>query len=134
MKTMKNLSKGIAAKEYMSYLNKLPEFMELKANITSSADFRSLDKVEEALAARAVSIVADVMGRFAADPASNEEKMTTIYATEIIDMTKAHLQYLSYKMFKDGIEKEGFKCHETKNQIRALCKVYGLNYLRQNSE
>lgn len=118
----------------MSYLNKIPELIETKAKLSTAADLQSIEKIDEALAVRSASIIADVMSRYAADPASNEEKMTTLYATEIIDMTTAHVQYLSFKMFKDGITNQGFKCPDTKFYLNALCKIYGLTYLRQNCE
>jgi len=47
-------------------------------------------------------------------------------------MTKAHLYYICFRMFRTRIESAQFKCSKLKEHLRTLCAIYGLNHLKSD--
>jgi hypothetical protein len=49
-----------------------------------------------------------------------------------VDVANTHINYATFVMFKNGIEKDEIKCPNSKRNITNLCKLYGLNLLHTN--
>ena len=102
----------------MSYLNDMPTLMGKKGDFKTAKDFQDLNKLDEALAVRTVHQCVDVMMRYASDPANDLDKMNLTFGSEIVDMTRSHLLYLSFKMFKEGIESLNVTCTKIQPLLR----------------
>ena len=133
MKTMKAVQKGKPATGYFSYLNIIEELTSSKPSLKSVADFTCLKQLEKALAVRAAYMVKKTMGLLASSGASENEKLNTFFAVEVVAMASAHIMYLTFKYFMQSIEETGFKCPNVKENLYNLARVFALTELQKDS-
>jgi hypothetical protein len=89
--------------------------------------------LEEALAVRSAYHVSETCRRMALSSASESEKTNTHFGVEIVQMSRAHIMYLSFKLFKDTIEQTKFMCQKLKENLKLMCILNGLYELSQDS-
>jgi len=44
-----------------------------------------------------------------------------LFAIDVVKMSEAHTAYMTFKLFKDEIEKTKIKCPKVKENLRLLC-------------
>lgn len=61
---------------------------------------------------------------------SENERVHTLFAVDIVAMTHAHIIYMTFKIFVESIEQPGaFKCPNLKENLRNLARMFALNEL-----
>ena len=73
------------------------------------------------------------MKKLMTSTASEQDKVNSLFALDIISMAKTHLMYATFQMFRNGIESMDIKCPMVKANLRLLCQVYALYELLQDS-
>jgi hypothetical protein len=74
------------------------------------------------------------MQRINTSKASENEKVNTIFAMDIINMAHSHMMYVTFKLFREKFEKtEPFKCPNVTANMILLAKLYGLWEILQDS-
>ena len=103
-KKIKKIGKGQKATGILSYLNDLDKLCALRSTANSVDSFLDLAHLDNALAVRAAFKVRDVINKI---ESSKEKKVITLnelYAQEIVLMSKSHMLYLSFVIYRKLIE------------------------------
>lgn len=64
----------------------------------------NLDVLEEALKVRAAFNVRETLKKLLVSTAPDNEKTNSLFAVEIINMTKNHIMYMTYLIFKQQVQ------------------------------
>jgi acyl-CoA oxidase len=133
-KNLKNIAtKGYQATGYFDYFNNIDVLLSKKVNITSSDQLLSVELINDALAIRAASLSKIAAEALASSKASENENINSIYSMELVNAARAHIMYVGFRMFRDGIQKANFKCPKITENLKNLLLVYGLNELAKSS-
>lgn len=133
MKTVKGLLKGKKAQGVFEYMNNIQTLLKAKFSATSFEKLLDLNVLEEALQVRAAYNISETFKKLASSSADDQEKINSIFAMEVLGMTKAHFMYLTYKTFKDFLNTYKFKCPKVKENLTYLAMVYALTELQKDS-
>lgn len=66
--------------------------------------------------------------------ASENEKQNTLYAVEIVEMSKNHIMFVTFKFFRERIKSLGTNsCKNVKQNLEYLAMIYALTELQKDS-
>lgn len=103
-KLLKGIGKGRPANGYFEYLNDLDKLCQLKCKAKSVTEFSDITLLEEALKVRAAWHVRDVSVKYGESKASKHAKKNDLFATDLLQLTKAHFLYISLRIYRTNVE------------------------------
>lgn len=109
-KTMKQLLKGHKALGFFSYFNEIDDLLKQKSTVKTADDLLNLDQLENALAVRTAFKVKYTFSKLGSSKASEVENVNSLYAVDIVSMAHSHMMYVTFKIFREYIDKTQFKC------------------------
>lgn len=77
---------------------------EMKRNANTVDDFLNIQHLDDALAIRAAFKVQDTITKISSSKEKKVVAMNELFAQEIIQMSKSHLLYVSFTVFRQKIE------------------------------
>jgi hypothetical protein len=89
--------------------------------------------LQEALEVRAAFRVRDTYKKLDQSTASDNEKMNTLFAVDVVSMLGSHISYVTFKMFKDMIANLKTSCPKIKENLTLLCALLGVYELHQDN-
>mmetsp|Transcript_3412 Transcript_3412/g.2388 ORF Transcript_3412/g.2388 Transcript_3412/m.2388 type:complete len:120 (+) Transcript_3412:1347-1706(+) len=109
LKTYKSIRQGgMRATGIFAYLNRT--MVEAHSTATAVEDFLMLEHLEKALEVRAAYLVRDAFEKIQANPNSSHEKENSLFALERLAASQAHIQYVTFKLFKESLESPKLTC------------------------
>lgn len=105
--------KGEKCEGVFGYLNEVLELLksDLKCSAKSPEEFIDLHKIDEALKVNVCYQVFVTAQQIKKSKASKDEKMNTIFATDIVKMSRTHTKYVQFKLFMDLIEQKSISAN-----------------------
>ena len=85
-----------------------------------------MQKVEEVLSVRSGLKVLQTVKKMMKSKASENEKTNSLFTMDIIEMTRNHMVYLAFKVFKNAIETGSIKCKRAQEHLKNLAILFGL--------
>ena len=64
--------------------------------------------------------------------ASKKDKINSLFALEIVDVSEDHMRYVTFQLFKAKLNYGVLKCPQNQKNLGNLCKLYGLFDLYQD--
>ena len=128
-KIKKIMKDGKPAKGYFTYLNHLVELCQSKSTAKNLEEFMQLDQLEECLAVRAAYWCNKVIFAIAQSKESKKKIYNDIYGQDILSLSKNHMLYLAFKIARDQIEGDEYKCQNVKKILSLSLKIWTLNQL-----
>ena len=127
------------AQGLFSYIKDAQSLLASKSSIKSVEDTNCLNRLEEALAVRALFRIKKTMDQiFKAekDGVSDNERVNSLFSVDIVQMAQAHIIYIVFKLFRKAVEDGGelkIKCNGIKKNMTLLLRLLAL-YDIQNSD
>jgi hypothetical protein len=100
----------------------------MKSTAKTVEDVLSIDFLETALAVRSAYKIKVVMEDLMKSKDSENEKVNSVFAIDIVSMATAHVMYTTFYQFKNGAETT-VKCGNLKNHLKTLLRLYAVNEL-----
>jgi acyl-CoA oxidase len=117
-----------------SYLNALPTMFDSKVDLKTPNDLLCLEFLDKVLAMRAAFRIRNTATKVMGSKLSENEKVNSVFAVDIVSMAHTHITYLMFSAFKQGIEKQEFvTCTKAKGHLSNLAKLFGLYELTKDS-
>jgi len=88
--------------------------------------------LEKALAVRAAYKVKTTMTNYMTSKASENEKVNSLFATDIVSMSYSHIIYVTFKLMREYTESK-IKCPKAKENINNLARLLAITELMQDS-
>jgi len=92
-----------------------------------------IQHLENALSVRAARKVRDVVTKIAQSKAKLVVTMNEMYAQDLIQMSKMHMLYLSFVLFRMKVESFKFSDTTTRPLLLKLAKIFALKQLTNDS-
>ena len=133
MKNMINITtRGMKASGVFSYLNDAEKLSSSKFAAFTAEQAMDIQVLENALAARAVVEIKKVFMKFASSPASQNEKMNSLYGIALVKAANLHARYLIFKIFREDVE-SNIKDKKIREIMNILIAMVGLHELKTDS-
>ncbi|CDW74570.1 acyl-oxidase family protein [Stylonychia lemnae] len=134
MKNVTLVMKGKKPHEFFAHLELIKDLPVANKTLSSVSEVLELEYLDLALATRAAFKIRFFMEKYMTTEATENEKLNSLLAIDILPMVKAHVMYTTFRHFRQGIESNGFKCENLKKHFRNLCRLYALNELTQDNQ
>lgn len=121
-----------------AYFKDAQGLLARKSGIKGVGDTESLDRLEEAMAVRALYRIKRTMEQIIKaekDGVSDNERVHSLFAVDIVAMAQAHIMYIVFKLFRKAIEdgEHKIKCNGIKKNLTLLLRLFAL-YDIQNQD
>ena len=121
-----------------AYFKDAQGLLARKSGIKGVAETESLDRLEEAMAVRALYRIKRTMEQIIKaekDGVSDNERVHSLFAVDIVAMAQAHIMYIVFKLFRKAIEdgEHKIKCNGIKKNLTLLLRLFAL-YDIQNQD
>jgi len=132
VKLVAKAAKGNKLAYPFTYLTKMQETLGLKNQARTVDDFLNADILDKALQARACHLIAGTMRDYQASSASKKVKDNELFYQAKNIMTKAHLLYLQFHLFRTECQKKNFADRRTSEVMELAGKVWALEQLLED--
>lgn len=105
--------------------------MKSKSTGKSADDYLCLNLLEKALAVRAAYKVKNTMTVYSNSKVTENEKVNSLYAMDIVQMSHSHIMFVTFKLMREKIET--IKCSKAREHINNLAKILAITELMQDS-
>lgn len=132
-KQVSKIMKGNQCDGVFTYLNEAQHLLKsgLKCGAKTPEEFVNLEKVEEAMKVNLCYTVFSTALMVKKSKIGKAEQMNTVFATDIVKMSRTHTKYLQFKLFKNLIEQNTISAN-IKSQLINLCGLLGLTLLEED--
>lgn len=104
-----------------------------KSSIKSVDDALCLNNLQKALTVRAAFKVKRAMDQMAAktqEGVSENERVHSLLAVDLVSMAHAHIMLLAFNLFKAAVENPAtYKCGNLRETMKDLARLFALNEL-----
>jgi hypothetical protein len=120
---------------FFTYFNDIENLLAIKNAVKTVDDALCLNNLEKALAVRAGYRIKNTMTQFlkkAEEGVSENERVNTLFAVDIVQMAQSHMIYVAFKIFREAIENPAtFKCPNLRTHMLNLARVFAIHELLQ---
>ena len=129
--TNKVLKKKVVAEGVFSYINELDHLTSITCSATDYKHFLDLENITLALKVNVAMKLKKIMKKREASTTTKKDFMNSVCSTEIVKVSQAHIKYITFLFFKNGLAK--LKCPINKQNLTWLCALNGLTQLMTDS-
>lgn len=126
-KTQKQAMKGKKPSGIFSYFNEIEQLLSARGNFTKAEDFMCLVNLNKALAVRAAFKVKHTLTQLAQSKATENEKINTLFASDIVQMSHSHMIYVVFQIFMQKIAT--IQCPKVKAHLEDMARIFALHQL-----
>lgn len=133
IKSFKKAQKGTKLTFPFEYLNQGEELLSGKTKIVNKDDFLNADVLEKALAVRSYYVMSRTINAIVASKQSEKAKDNEVFAKAKTVMAQYHLEYLSFKIFRNCINEHQFKDPNVKELYVLMGNIHALHNIVNDS-
>jgi acyl-CoA oxidase len=115
------------------YLHEADTLQTAKSDIKTIEDALCPNRLEQALKIRAlyrIKKTMDLLQKAEKDGVSENERVNSLYSTDIVAMAQSHIMYVTFKIFRSAVEDQSkIKCNGVRKNLQLLLKVFALSEL-----
>ena len=129
-KLYRKVMKGKRVAFPFAYLNDLTsDLQSLRSDAQSVDDFLNIDLLERALALRALNLIQSTMADYDASNEPSKVKDNDVFYQAKVTMTRAHLKYLQFFLFRESYKNHSFLDNRIVSQLDTVSRIFCLSDL-----